>query len=63
MQIVNGMASDRQPVKEIIKYIPTRLIALFRRLAGLQRGRYIIVYDVGEDYISWEIAPLLRTER
>jgi hypothetical protein len=63
MQIVNGMAPDRQPVKEVIKYVPTRLIALFRRLAGLQRGRYIIVYDVGEDYISWEIAPLLRTER
>lgn len=63
MQVVNGMAPDRQPVKELLKIIPTRLLRFVLRVAQLQRGRYVILYNVGEDDISWTIAPIQHVER
>lgn len=63
MQIVNGMAPDRMTIRDAIKMIPARLVALMRRLASLQPGRYVIIFNVGQDDMYWEIAPFVKVER
>lgn len=64
MQIVNGRAAaEEMTVRDLLKRVPTRLIRFMLRVASLQRGRYMLLLNVGDDEIEWSVSPVGRVER
>lgn len=62
--IVNGMATNRIALPELMRNVPARLLRFVQRVARLQPGRYVIIYTVSVDGdIEWQVTEPGKVER
>lgn len=64
MQVVSGRPDDNMTIRDVLRQVPTRMIRFIKRIAQLQRGRYIVYLAIGDDGVmSWSVSTIERIEQ
>ena len=64
MQIVSGRPEDGMTIRDVLRQVPTRMIRFVKRIAQLQRGRYIVYLAISDDGVmSWSVSTIEKIEQ